>query len=124
MWWLPYVPQFCLQGKQTGSVAFLYFLVSAEPKNIARRTVRICPQPAGIALEPICFASSRATFGHSGEEREKIEKQEVTHHGDHQLSSGDCQASPGGICTSCLPQDIHRLLICGVGFVFGGPWVP
>ena len=65
VWWLPCVPWFCLQGKQTGSVAFLYFLVSAEPKNIARGTVRIYPQPAGIALaQSTCFTSSRTTFGH------------------------------------------------------------
>ena len=79
--WLPYIPWFCLQGKHTCSVAFLSVLVSAEPKNIARGTMRICPQSSGLALVPTCFASSRATFRHSGEKIEKIEKQ---------LSGGDC----------------------------------
>ena len=79
--WLPYIPWFCLQGNHTCSVAFLSVLVSAEPKNIARGTMRICPQSSGLALVPTCFASSRATFRHSGEKIEKIEKQ---------LSGGDC----------------------------------
>lgn len=62
-------PDFVCKGNRLGSVAFLYLLVSAKPKNTARGTLRICSQSAGTAAAPACSASGGATFGHSSSAR-------------------------------------------------------
>ena len=56
---------FVCKGNRLGSVAFLYLLDSAKPKNTARGTLRICSQSAGTAAAPACSASGGATFGDS-----------------------------------------------------------
>lgn len=48
----PTFPDFVCKGNRLGSVAFLYLLVSAKPKNTARGTLRICSQSAGTAAAP------------------------------------------------------------------------
>lgn len=65
----PTFPDFVCKGNRLGSVAFLYLLVSAKPKNTARGTLRICSQSAGTAAAPACSASGGATFGDSSSAR-------------------------------------------------------